>query len=69
MPVSPRTLTGMIEAPGAIPATPMPLFVRATIVPATCVPWPATSVTTVVPVISLKGAITAAPARSGWLAV
>src|SRR6266508_5430207 len=33
-----RTLSGRIRAPGAIPATPAPLFICAAIVPDTCVP-------------------------------
>ena len=37
-PSAPRTRTGMIRAPGAVPATPMPLPVTAAAMPATWVP-------------------------------
>ena len=34
------TLTGMILTLGAMPAMPCPLFIAAAMMPATCVPWP-----------------------------
>ena len=66
-PASFRTLTGMIDAPGATPATPMPLLAVAAMVPATCVPceWPSLRPSPN-PVKSLPG--TNDPARSGWRA-
>ena len=39
-PVESATRMGMILAPQAIPATPMPLLPMAPITPATLVPWP-----------------------------
>jgi hypothetical protein len=41
------TLTGMILVFHATPATPMPLSVAAPTTPATCVPWPSSSMGTV----------------------
>ena len=45
LPLSARTLTGMIETGRvpATPATPMALSVAAAMMPATCVPWPSPS--------------------------
>ena len=45
----------MSEAPGAMPAMPVALSVWATMVPATCVPWPLSSVTSVLFHISFRG--------------
>ena len=56
---------GISRLRGAIPAIPVPLLVRAKIVPVTCVPWPTTSVTSVVLNVSLRGETTVTPARSG----
>ena len=43
VPSASSTRTGMIFAPGAVPATPMPLLVSAAMIPATCVPCPFSS--------------------------
>ena len=43
LPSESSTRTGMIEASGATPATPMPLFVTRAAMPATCVPCPFSS--------------------------
>jgi hypothetical protein len=45
LPAPSSTLKGTMVASGATPATPLPLFVHAPMMPATCVPWPLSSST------------------------
>ena len=59
------TLIGIRVDPGAMPAMPSPLFVSATIVPVTCVPWPSSSVTSALFHTTLRGSTTWTPSRSG----
>ncbi len=66
LPASPMTLTPQTRAPGAVPTTPVPLSLAAT-VPATCVPCPLLSVKAVaVQPASLAQFTPPAIVRSGW---
>ena len=44
LPLAPKNFNAMILVVHATPATPMPLFPTAPIVPATWVPWPLSSI-------------------------
>ncbi len=64
-PSSFMTLTGITTTPGATPDTPRPLPDAAAMIPATCVPWPSSSVGSRSPdPVSIPG--TRRPFRSGW---
>ena len=64
-PSGPSTLTGMILAFQATPATPTPLPVTAPITPATSVPWPLSSIG-VASLSTMSRPGTRFGARSGW---
>jgi hypothetical protein len=55
----------MIATPGAMPATPMVLFVLAPMIPVTNVPWPLASPGAIVGLTTLYGETHLTPARSG----
>ena len=63
LPYRSRTLTAYMVVPGATPITPLPLFLAA-IVPATCVPWPLSSLAFGLPLTQLVPSTTL---RSGWV--